>query len=226
MINFKNNKILITLIVTILVTIGTKMFIYDNPKALYVIAEGLDEPSSSYYWVIERIYRLSRNESETKRILNELESGKNEFLHDLYIRTIGIVGENSDFANYVTVKIYTKYQGNDQKMSIVASAIDTMGFIANKSTISILERLVENYDNHNMVVAKYPVVRALYLSTCDIHMVREKSSMEFNKTDELKMAREVITRSKGRYRTFDEMLILSNLNRPDRFKCHSENDGM
>ena len=218
MINLRSKKILIPIISIILLFVGAKIFIYDNPKALYMIAEGLDEPSSSFYWVVERIYILSNNKSEINRIVNELESGENEYLHGLYIRTIGIVGEKGDFANYVLVKIYSKYQDNDQKKSVVSAVIDSMGFIANKSTVSILERLVENFGNHHMVVAKYPVVRALYLSTGDIHMVREKSSMDFIETDELKTAREVLVRSNGRYRTIDEMLILANLNRPDRFK--------
>lgn len=198
--------------------IGVKIFIYDNPKALYVIAEGLDDPSSMYYHVVERIYMLSANDSEMNRIIEELESGKNEYLHDLYVRTLGIVGETSDLANYVLVKIYTKCQDNDNKKVIVYTVIDSMGFVGNESTISILERLIENYENHNMVVAKFPIVRSLYLSTGDVNRVKEKSSLDFIVTEELKMAREVIARSKGRYRTFNEMLILTNLNRPAKFK--------
>ena len=201
--------------------IGVKIFIYDNPKALYVIAEGLDDPSSMYYHVVERIYIMSANDSEMNRIIEELESGKNEYLHDLYVRTLGIVGETSDLANYVLVKIYTKCQDSDNKKVIVYTVIDSMGFVGNESTISILERLIENYENHNMVVAKYPIVRSLYLSTGDVNRVKEKSSLDFIVTEELKVAREVIAHSKGRYRTFNEMLILANLNRPANFK-HAE----
>jgi hypothetical protein len=93
-----------------------------------------------------------------------------------------------------------------------------MGFVGNKSTIAILERLLENYENYNMVVAKYPIARSLYLSTGDAYKIKEKSSLDFIVTEKLKMAREVIANSKDRYRTFDEMLILANLNRPDKFK--------
>ena len=46
------------LITVIILAIGFKLFICENPKALYVIAEGLDEPSTSYYWVIEKIYSV------------------------------------------------------------------------------------------------------------------------------------------------------------------------
>lgn len=198
--------------------IGAKVFIYDNPKALYVIAEGIDEPSSMYYYVIERIYMLSANESEMNRIIEELESGKNEYLHDLYVRAIGIVGKPINLASYVLVKIYVKYQDNDKQKLIVYTVIDSMGFVGNKSTIAILERLLENYENHNMVVAKYPIARSLYLLTGDAQKIKEKSSLDFMVTEELKMAREVIANSKDRYRTLDEMLILANLNRPDKFK--------
>jgi len=62
----------------------------------------------------------------------------------------------------------------------------------------------------------------LYLSTGNIRMVREKSSMDFIETSELKIARKVLERSKGRYRTIEEMLLLANLNRPEKFKMHFE----
>jgi len=220
---FRSKKALFIITVSILLLAGFKLLIYDNPKALYIIAEGLDEPSLSFYKVVKRIYSLSRNKSEIDRILSELESGKNEYLHTLYIRTIGIVGgEKRDLYNYVIVKTYTKYQSDKNKSSIVCAAIDSLGFIANRSTIKILEELVENYDNYNMIVAKYPVARALYLSTGNIRMVREKSSMDFIETSELKIARKVLERSKGRYRTIEEMLLLANLNRPEKFKMHFE----
>ena len=224
MIRIKSKKILVIVLTIILLFAGVKIFIYDNPKSLYVIAEGLDEPSSSFYWVAERIYSLSRNKSEIDRVLSELETGENEYLHGLYIRTIGIVGGDSDLANFVLVKIYSMYQDDDNKSSVVSATIDSMGFIANESTVSILKRLVENFENHRMVVAKYPVARALYLSTGDIRIVREKSSMDFIETEELGIARKVLVRSKGRFRTDEEMLILANLNRPERFKYHPDAD--
>lgn len=218
MININSKKILVFPIAIILLFAGAKIFVYDNPKALYIIAEGLDEPSSSFYWVVERIYYLSKNKSEIDRILNELESGKNEYLHGLYIRTIGIVGENSDLANFVLVKIYSMNQDDHNKSSVVSATIDSMGFIANEITISILRRLVENFENHHMIIAKYPIARALYLSTGDIRMVREESSMDFIATEELEIIRKVLVRSKGRYRTNEEILVLANLNRPEKFK--------
>ncbi len=224
MINIKSKKIFVIAIPIILLFAVVKIFIYDNQKALYMIAEGLNEPSSSFYFVVERIYSLSNNKPEIERILNELETGENEYLHGLYVRTIGIVGEDSDLANFVLVKIYSMYQDDDNKSSVVSATVDSMGFIANESTVSILKRLVENFENHRMVVEKYPVARALYLSTGDIRMVREKSSTEFIATEELEMARRVLVRSNGRFRTEEEMLILANLNRPEKFKYHQDAD--
>jgi len=216
--NLKKKRTFFLIFIVIAIAFGAKVLIYDNPKVLYVVAEGLDEPSAMYYFVTERIYKLSANKSEMSRIVEELKSGENEYLHDLYIRTLGIVGENSDTANYVLVKIYSKYQDNDNKASIINTVIDSMGFIGNESTNAILERLLENYEKHNMIVAKYPIARSLYLSTGDINRVREKSSLNFILTEELKMARTVLVRSADRYRTFNEMLILSNLNRPEKYK--------
>jgi len=92
MIIFRSKKALFIIAASILLFAGIKLLVYDNPKSLYIIAEGLDEPSLSFYKVVERIYFLSRKKSEINRILSELESGKNEYLHALYIRTIGIVG--------------------------------------------------------------------------------------------------------------------------------------
>ncbi len=105
MINIKSKKIFVIAIPIILLFAVVKIFIYDNQKALYMIAEGLNEPSSSFYFVVERIYSLSNNKPEIERILNELETGENEYLHGLYVRTIGAnIGDVYDFMRYYDEK--------------------------------------------------------------------------------------------------------------------------
>jgi len=217
-IKISNRKYILIIIAIILLIFLGKVFIYDNTKMLYIIAEGLNKPSYKYYKIMDRIYSLSNNKKEMNRIIEEIESGRNNHLHNLYVRTIGIVGEPNGYGDFALAKLYTKYQNDGNKKSLVNKTIDSMGFVGNKSTVSIIERLLENYDKHNMVVAKYPIARALYLSAGNIDKVKEIGGIDLLVTNELKAAREAIVASKGRYRNYNEMMCLANLNRPDKYK--------
>ena len=218
MLKINRKKLLIIFIVIVIAAFGIKKFIYDNPRALFKVAAGLDEPSSTYYFVMERIYVLCANENQIKSIINDLETDRNNYLHKLYIRTLGIVGEDSNLANYILVEIYSKYQNDKNRRGIIYEAIDSMGFIGNLSAVLVLQRLFENYDNHRMVIEKYPILRSLYLATGKIYKDQKENSLNLIVTEELENARGIIVRSKGRLRTFAEMMVLANLNRPDKFK--------
>lgn len=217
-IKISNGKYILIILAILLLIVMGKVLVYDNTKMLYIIAEGLNEPSYKYYKIMDRIYSLSNNKKEMNRIIEEIEIGRNNYLHNLYVRTIGIVGEPNEYANFVLAKLYAKYQSDGNKKSLVNKTIDSMGFIGNKSTVSIIERLLQNYDKHKMVVAKYPIARALYLSAGKIDEVKEIGDIDLVVTNELKAAREAIVASKGRYRNYNEMICLANLNRPDKYK--------
>ncbi len=203
---------------TLAVIIIGKIFLYDNTRALYIAAEGFTEPSLLFYKVIERIYDLSANDNEIERILNEIETNRNEHLHYLYVRTIGVIGGKTESANFILSKIFIQHQNSSQNMSLLSSTIHSLGLIGNASTVAILSRLLENYDSHRIALPKYALARALYLSIGNSDTVKQKSGSDFIVTESLKMARQVVAESKSRYRTIEEVNVLSNLNRPDRYK--------
>jgi hypothetical protein len=80
--------------------------------------------------------------------------------------------------------------------------------------------VMTNYDKHGIVVPRYLIARALYLSTGRnyeyFNESREKKQVYL--TDELRDARNTIVASKGRFRTFPEMMVLDNLNRPKEYR--------
>lgn len=210
----------IIIIITILGFFVIFYSILQSSKILFHIAAGLDEPSYLYYIVSEKIYKNSANKDTARKILLMIEKGENKHLHDLYIRTVGIIGEDSAFANHLLIDTYSKYQNDTESKGLIYQIIDSMGFVGNKDTVLILERLLKNYHGYRMIIPRYPVVRALYLTTGKnynyINEAGEKTKLYL--TDELKQSRKVIENSKGRYRTVDEMIILDNLNRPEKFK--------
>lgn len=212
-------KWLLPVIVVIIVFVG-KFGVLDNVNVLFSLAAGFDEPSTLYYLTTERIYRLSDKKNLGKKLLKYLEQGRNPHLHNLYIKTMAIIGEHNAAATTYLIKAYAKYQDNMEKRGVVFNIIDSMGFIGNKTAVSVLERLLSNYDAHRMVVPRYVIVRALYLSTGKAYDYIDDSGKETKLylTDELKRARAVIVDSKGRSRTFEEMMVLDNINRPDEYK--------
>jgi len=214
----RQKYLLITLcVVAVLIA---KFAILDNVFVLFNFARELDEPSSLFYLTTERIYQLSANEEITDKIIGRLEESKDSHLHGLFIKVLGIVGEDDPRAINSIIKIYVEYQDNMNRQSLVLKAIATMGYISNTNTISILERLLFNYDKHRMVAPIYSIARSLYLSTGNnyeyVDVSGEKTKLHI--TEELLQAREVIVKSRGRYRTFEEMMILENLNRPDGYE--------
>ena len=217
---YKIRKRYILLILLACIIFVFKFAIIDNTFVLFSIAKGLDEPSTLFYSVTERIYKLSVKKDISEKIIKKIEDDKNSHLHDLFIKALGVIGEDQPRAINCIIKTYIKYQDDPNRQGILLYVIDSMGFIGNQNTVSILERLLINYDKHSIVVPRYSIARALYLSTGRnyeyFNESREKK--QFYLTDGLRDARNAIVASKGRYRTFPEMMVLDNLNRPDEYK--------
>lgn len=204
---------LILIVVLFSIGIFFKIAILDNVNLLFTVAAGLDKPSKLYYFATERIYKISGKKKIGEKILQDLKANKNKHLNDLYIHTLGIIGEYYS-ATYL-LKTYVKYQNDKNHVIIVNSIIDSMGKIGNEDLVPLLERLLSNYDNHRMQVTRYAIARALYLITGNAYSYSDSSGEKtnFNITNELKDARSVVKRSKGRIRTFSEMLTLDKVYR-------------
>jgi hypothetical protein len=211
----KNKKIIAFVLITLSIfTIGFKVFIFDNLNALFLIAEGFDQPSIWFYVAQERIYKIAERKDIGNVILKYLEDDKNRHLHNLYIKTLGIIGEYYSAA--YLIKAYAKYQNKERYAVTVGYIIASMGMLGNNDVVQLLDTLLKNYDKHKMQVTRYSLARSLYLLTGKRYDYVNSSgeNTKIHLTNELKNARKVIEESKGHRRTYDEMIVLDKLYRP------------
>ena len=210
-----NKKIIVFVLITLFIfTLGVKVFIFDNLNVLFLIAEGFDQPSAWFYVAQERIYKTAERKDIGKDILKYLEDDKNTHLHNLYIKTLGIIGEYYS-ATYL-IKAYAKYQNKERYAVTIVYIIASMGMLGNNDVVPLLETLLKNYDKHKMLVTRYSLARSLYLITGKRYNYVNSSgeNTKLHLTNELKNARKVIEKSKGHRRTYDEMIVLDKLYRP------------
>jgi hypothetical protein len=210
----KKKYIQITLSLLLLV-LAIIYLLSHNLNLLYIITEGSDKPSKTYYWTIERIYKIAeRKEDIGHNILRELKSGKNLYLHNIYIQLIGIIGVK-DAVGYLN-RAFVDCQNDKNNQSKIYHIVDSFGLIGNEKIVPFLEKLLDNYEKYDLKLTRYSIARALFLITGKSYKYISKDGKysKITVSDELQKAREVIVSSKGRKRTFDEMLILDKLLRP------------
>jgi len=212
---YYKRAIIILLIVAICLGVGLKLTVWDNTDLLCKIAEGFDEPSTSYYFILERIYKLSGKNDFSKKITQTLSKDENRYLHDIYIRILGVLGYRESL--HELEQIYIKCQHDQRYKATLYYTIKSMGLIGDKEIVSLLETLLTKYDELNVQVSGSNIASALYLITGRSDYYFTNTSGEQQKlilTDNLLKAREVIVSSKGRVRKYDEMIILDNVFRP------------
>lgn len=211
--------IIFVLILAVFFGVVLKLAVWDNTDLLCKIAEGFDEPSKPYYFVLERIYKLSDKEIYSKKITKYLSKDENRYLHDIYIRILGVLGDKESL--FELEQIYIKYQQDQRYKATLYYVIKSMGLIGDKEIVPFLERLLKNHDELNVQISGSNIAVALYLITGRSDYYFTNSSGERQKlilTDNLTKAREVIVSSKGRDRNFDEMIILDNVYRSPTWK--------
>jgi len=216
---FKKNKIKIA--VSICLAFGLVIFyiLSVNTSFLLSMASSLDKPSKSYYWLMERVYKICEKEDCAPEILRDIKKGANDHALSQYIHTLGIIGEK-DAVNYLLM-LYSKCQNKADRKSILYSIINSLGVIGDKAAVPILDRLLTDYENYQVQVTKYSVARALYLITDQRYTYMDSSgkATKLYLTDELINAQKLIEDSRGRHRTFEEMLILDKIYRPPDWKA-------
>lgn len=207
----KKKNIIVLLCLLILAGIVFHFCVLENEKALFLIAEGLDKPSTLYNIVIKKIYSLSTNKKSIEKIKEHLGQDKNDHLHNLYIHVLGINGDRSSAGTLI--KAYSRYQHDINHHSTVNQLIDTMGLIANDNLVPFLETLLRHHDKLGVQATKYSIARSLYLITGEkySYMNTAGRNTELQVTGELTEARNVILSSKGRKRTIQEMILLDKL---------------
>jgi hypothetical protein len=211
--------IIIVLIVAVCLGFGFKLAVWDNTDLLCKIAEGFDEPSRSYYFTLERIYKLSEKNNFSKKITKYLFKDENRYLHDIYIRILGVLGDKESL--HELEQIYIKYQHDQRYRATLYYVIKSMGLIGDKEIVPFLETLLKKYDELNVQVSGSNIASALYLITGSSDFYFTNSSGERQRlilTDNLIKARQIIVSSKGRSRKFEEMIILDNVYRPPKWQ--------
>lgn len=192
-----------------------KVGVWDNPGVLCKVAEGFDDPSRPFYFVIERIYKISPAQKFDTKIIGYLKNNENLYLCDVYFRVLGVLGSTQSL--YYLRDFYLKHQNEKDYRGTLFYAIRGMGLIGGQEVVPFLKTLHSNYKDSYMKIAESNIVSSLYLITGENKYWFTNSTGEKQKlylTDELIKARDVIKRSRGRSRTFNEMLILDNIYRP------------
>jgi hypothetical protein len=159
----KKRSVSIAAILGVSLFLICKIAILDNPNVLFTIAEGADVPSKVYYFATERIYKIADKKDIGKKLQEHLEKGHSEYLHNEYIKTLGIIGEY--YSTATLIKAYSKYQHNTNRRSTVSRIIDSMGLIGNEDVVPFLETLLKDYDELDVQATSYAIARALYLTT-------------------------------------------------------------
>ena len=211
----KRTKIIVAVLAVVLCAgLILERATWGNVDFLSMVAEGLDQPSVVFNKVIERIYKLSERQDIGKKLTTYLRENRKEHHHNLYIRILGVLGDKRS-ANDL-LKIYVKYQHDENHRSTIYRVVDSLGFISNEEAVPVLERLLTNYDRLGVQVTQYTIARALYLSTGKSQDYKNESGTASSLvvTKELLRARQVIVASRDRKRTFDEMMVLERLLRP------------
>lgn len=204
----KGNKLLIILLLAVAV-FGIKAITLDNEDFLVLMAGGFDSPSKPYFFCLNRIYRLSEKKDLKDKFTNYILQGKKKIYHNLYTRILGIIGE-AENTEYL-MKPYVQFQHDPNSRSRIYHIIDSMGFSGNTDYVPILEALLNKYKEHNPAVTKYQIARSFYLLTGNRYRVEQEL---IYLSSELIDARNVISSSKGRKRTYEEMMILEKVIRP------------
>jgi hypothetical protein len=211
--------ILIILAIAIVLLVLLKSAVLDNPDILCMIAEGFDEPSTLYYASIERIYRISEKKKVGEKLIKRLNDGENQHLQNCYIRVLGVIGED-DAIPYL-MDAYVKYQHNKNFKSTIYDIVNSLGLIGKKDAVPLLETLLKKYDEHHVQVPSGLIAHSLYLITGSsysfVNSSGEKEKLYLSK--ERIEARRIIATSKGRKRSFEEMVALDKLiYRPPQYR--------
>lgn len=213
---YNRSKIVIIITICVLCIFVGKKFTWDNPKFIFSIAEGFDDPSVPFYILIDQAYKIYSNSDRKEIIANFLDDSKQGHLVDIYIRVAGVIGDSAS-SNELT-KLYDKFDNTANKVSL-HYIVTSLGLLGEKSAIPFLEDLLMN--QKIVRVSGSTVAVSLFLITGRNNYQFVNSLGNEQKlilTDDLTRARQVILESKNRKRTYKELIILDNLFRAPHYR--------
>ena len=159
----KRKKVVITVAIILLLVATFKITIFDNQELLCVVAEGFNEPSIPFYYSLNRIYQISEKKNISNKFISYLRENKNNNLHELYIRILGVIGE--DQAIHEFKKLYVKYQRKKNYKATIYYIVKSMGIIGNEGIVPFLEKILYKYNELDVQVPGSVIASALYLVT-------------------------------------------------------------
>jgi hypothetical protein len=213
---YRVSAIVIFSLVVIVAIIKTT--ILDNANRLCILAEGIDEPSCGYYFFMERIYRISKDSNISEEFLDYLSNNENLYLHDSYIRVLGVTGEHKALTHLENSLGFLQRAADN--FPIMYYSIYSIGLIGDHRAVPFLENLLEKSNSvSELRILGFPTAVALFMLTGGNNYYFVNSAGERQTlivTPRLSEARKVIVEAKGRKRTYREMIILDKIYRhPD-----------
>ena len=210
----KKNILLFLILLFFILSVGSAFYIYNSPNAILFLLEGCDKPSKQYSVFSNRLYKISNKKKLGDKLLYQLQQNKNNQVHDLYINILGIIGDEKAFD-------YLLNEALEQKADTPLSSkmyyiVLSMGMIGDKRFSPTLEKMLVAPDYNSFGVSKYDVARALYLITGKRYEYIGQSGKKtkITLTEELVKAREITRRPKDYNRSYNDMLLLANLDLP------------
>jgi hypothetical protein len=218
--NTLSKRLMLTILVCAAVIVALlKITVLDSPNIMCMVAEGFDEPSTLYYASIERIYKISEKKKVAEKFIEHLTEGENQHLQNCYIRVLGVIGERDAIS--CLMDAYAKYQHNKNFKSTIYGIVNSLGLIGSEDVLPLLETLLIKYDEHHVQVPSSLIAHSLYLITGKSYYftsctgVKERLYLSKERIE----ARKIIEASRGRRRSFEEMVTLDKLiYRPSEYR--------
>lgn len=219
-----HKKKIIIVTILLLVVFSIKKAIYDNEDFLVHLAEGFDDPSFGYFFIIERIYKIAETKKIEDKFAEKILKNENSHLHGQYLRICGAIGK-SDTIGFL-IKIFNQNYRDKTKWEdkntwgILYDAIDSMGMTGNAKFIPYLEAVLNEKGPSHPGIYQFQVARSLYLITGKKYNIESidggKKPLHISK--EIEDARAAIKTSKNKRRNLETMLVIDNFLRAPKYR--------
>lgn len=208
----RKHIILSIIVFLVLIIFGGNYFLLNNFKFLSLGSAFFLNTSKYHQFFINRMYKLSENEDiEEQIIVNMANSDIDSYVLGNYIRIMGVIG--GDRSEFYLIKIFGKHQNLQYADYVLFNTVLSMGLSGSKMSEELLDRFISTDMSTNQIVMQHLAASSLYLLTGEqyffINNRGEKEKLYL--TQDLHNARDIIVSSKGRKRTYDEMITLDKL---------------
>lgn len=207
---FKKNAIITVLAIFLFsIFITIKISIFDNPIKLCTFAEWFDDPSTPYYLILNRIYKLSENKNFNKTLIEYIQNDKNTHLHKRYARILGVLGEKDALPTLKAALL--KYSHNKNYKITADYIVTSLGLIGNHKIVPLLVRFLSKEKNSQ--VSQATLASALFLATGEKYFYINSfgKRQKYLPTRSEVHARKIIIDSRKRKRTYKEKILLDKL---------------